>query len=74
MKRFYQSVSVQEGATGYSVYLDKRAVRSPLKHDVILPSQALAEAVATEWDAAGRDETDIDARMMPLLTTMISRL
>ena len=52
MKRFYQSVSVHQAAAGYNVFLYKRAVRSPLKHEVILPSQALAEAVANEWDAA----------------------
>ena len=72
MKRFYQSVSVQEGAAGYSVYLDKRAVQSPLKHDVVLPSQALAEAVATEWDTAGRDETDIDPSLMPIFSMAVT--
>lgn len=72
MKRFYQSVSVQEGAAGYSIYLDKRAVQTPLKHDVILPSQALAEAVATEWDAAGRDETDIDPSLMPIFSMAVT--
>ena len=72
MKRFYQSVSVQQAAAGYNVFLDKRAVRSPLKHEVILPSHALAEAVANEWDAAGHNDTDIDPSLMPIFSMAVT--
>ena len=72
MKRFYQSVSVHQAAAGYNVFLDKRALLSPLKHEVILPSQALAEAVANEWDAAGHNDTDIDPSLMPIFSMAVT--
>jgi chaperone required for assembly of F1-ATPase len=47
-KRFYKSVSV---TNRLEVALDGRIVKTPLKVPLILPSRALADAVAAEWDA-----------------------
>lgn len=47
-KRFYKSVSVTDQL---GIALDGRSVKTPLKAALILPNQALAEAVAAEWDA-----------------------
>jgi chaperone required for assembly of F1-ATPase len=60
MKRFWQTASV--GAGG-AVLLDARPVRTPGRVPLALPTQALAEAVAAEWNAVG--ET-LDPRAMPL--------
>jgi chaperone required for assembly of F1-ATPase len=62
-RRFYKKVSVA-GATGpYTVTLDERPLRTPLKRSFDLPTAALAQAVAAEWDA----QTErIDPRTMPL--------
>ena len=63
MKRFWKvSRSVQREG-GWSVELDGKPLRTPAKQALAVPSEALAEAIAREWDEAG--ET-VDPRTMPL--------
>ncbi len=50
-KRFWNEATVAETAKGYTVHLDGRPVRTPAKVPVILPTSALAGAIAEEWDA-----------------------
>ena len=47
-KRFYKSVAVTDQL---GIALDGRNVKTPLKAPLVLPTRALAEAVAAEWDA-----------------------
>lgn len=61
-KRFWKSADVVEDGEGFSVALDGRPVRTPLKKPLKLPSRAFADAVAAEWDA--QDET-VDPTSMP---------
>jgi chaperone required for assembly of F1-ATPase len=63
IKRFYELVSVGEAEGGFAVLLDGRAARTPAKAKLILPTRALAEALAGEW--AGQGET-LAAHAMPL--------
>lgn len=49
MKRFWKDVAV----TGGQVLLDGRPVRTPTRAQLVLPTAALAEAVAKEWRAVG---------------------
>ena len=60
MKRFYREVTV---ADGRSILLDGRPVRTPARAELILPTAALADAVAAEWRA---QEGEIDPRTMRL--------
>lgn len=50
-KRFWSAVSVGEVDGGYGVMLDARRVMTPGKIPLTLPSRAMAEAIAAEWDA-----------------------
>jgi chaperone required for assembly of F1-ATPase len=59
MKRFYKAVAITE-VRGIS--LDSRTLKTPAKADLILPNDALANAVAEEWRAQGQD---IDPQSMP---------
>lgn len=59
MKRFWTDVAVIDRG----VLLDGRPVRTPAKAALVLPTDALADAVATEWRAV---EGEIDPRAMPL--------
>lgn len=52
-KRFYKDASVVPGEEGFSVELDGRAIKTPAKATLSLPSEALAKAVAAEWAAQG---------------------
>ena len=60
MKRFWKEVSVDAGG---GIALDGRPVRTPGRLPLVLPNDALAEAVASEWRAV---EGEIDPRAMPL--------
>jgi chaperone required for assembly of F1-ATPase len=59
-KRFYKTVSVTERQ---GIALDGRGVKTPLKAPLILPTSALAAAVAEEWQAQGEF---INPHAMPL--------
>lgn len=62
-KRFYTSVAVEDRDGGLALLLDGKPVRTPGKAQLLLPSRALAEAVAEEWRAQkGR----IDPATMPV--------
>jgi len=61
--RFYRQAGVAEAEGGFAVTLDGRAVKTPARCSLILPTEALAEAVAAEWDA---QEKDVRPETMPL--------
>lgn len=63
MKRFYRETAVAGGDAGYTVTLDGRTVRTPAKAELLVPTRALAEAIAAEWD---EQETEIRSHLMPL--------
>jgi chaperone required for assembly of F1-ATPase len=62
-KRFYDRVEIKDEAGGTSLRLDGKPVRTPGKHALVLPTKALAEAVADEWRVQGER---IDPATMPL--------
>jgi chaperone required for assembly of F1-ATPase len=65
VKRFYKSVEVAEApeASGWRVLLDGRGIKTAAAAAQIVPTRALAEAMAQEWSAQG--ET-LDATTFPL--------
>ncbi len=62
-KRFWKEATVSEGADGFGVALDGRVVKTPGKAMLALPTRALAEVIAAEWDA---QQGQIDPRQMPM--------
>jgi chaperone required for assembly of F1-ATPase len=62
-KRFYRAVSVDGAAPAFRILLDGKPVRTPAKRELAVPTRALAEAVAAEWEAQGER---IDPAAMPL--------
>ena len=63
MRRFWKDVTVEPEDDRWAIKLDGRPVRTPARALLALPTEALAEAIATEWNAVG--ET-VDPRAMPL--------
>lgn len=51
-KRFYERAEAA-AAGGHSVTLDGRPIRTPAKADLLVPTAALATAIAAEWNAQG---------------------
>jgi len=50
-KRFWQAATVEPVPGGYTVRLDEKPVKTPRKTLLCVPTQALAEAIAAEWQA-----------------------
>lgn len=65
MKRFYKQTGVDEGEGGFRVLLDGKPMRTPAKATLVVPTQALAEAIAAEW-ASVPDKAEINAALLPL--------
>jgi chaperone required for assembly of F1-ATPase len=63
VRRFWKEVSVAPEGDGWTVRLDGRPVKTPARAPLLVPSQALAEAIGDEWRSA---EGEIDPRDMPL--------
>lgn len=53
MKRFYQNVSVAAENGGWRVLLDGRGIKTVAGKPQLLPTRALAEALAEEWADQG---------------------
>jgi chaperone required for assembly of F1-ATPase len=64
MKRFYKDVSVEKTPAGFRILLDGKPVKTPGRHDLLLSTHALADAIAGEWQV--QDE-EIKPAAMPLL-------
>lgn len=63
MKRFYKQVTIEKQDTGWQVTLDGRGIKTPGRAEQIVPTRALAEAMATEWSDQGEE---IDTARFPL--------
>ena len=63
MKRFWKSAQAIQNDGGWGVELDGRPLRTPARKPLSVPTQQLAESIATEWNSA---EDKIDPRAMPL--------
>lgn len=50
-KRFWTTATVEPEGSGWAVRLDGRAVKTPAKAPLIVPTRAMACAIAAEWDA-----------------------
>jgi chaperone required for assembly of F1-ATPase len=70
-RRFYSEVSLGEVARSWRVLLDGRAVKTPQRAELIVPSRALAEAIAEEWRTQGDELRLSDMRLTRLANTAI---
>jgi chaperone required for assembly of F1-ATPase len=65
MKRFYKDTAVDAGDGGFRVLLDGKPMRTPAKAVLVVPTAALAEAIAAEWDGVP-EKTEINTALLPL--------
>ncbi|NHB75545.1 ATP12 family chaperone protein [Rhodobacter calidifons] len=61
-RRFWSTAQAVPAEGGFTVHLDSRPLRTPRKAPLVLPTAALADAVAAEWQAQGER---IDPVTMP---------
>lgn len=62
-KRFWTKTEAAEVAGGFTVHLDGRPIKTPGKSPLVLPTRAMAQAMAAEWEA---QEGQIDPLSMPV--------
>ncbi len=60
MKRFYKTVEIIEAADTWQITLDDRAIKTQGGRPQLVPSKALADAMAKEWSDQG-EELDTSA-------------
>lgn len=70
-RRFWTTANAVPVEGGFSVHLDGRPVRTPLKAPLVVPTLALAKAVAAEWQA---QEGTVNPETMPFTRTANSAI
>lgn len=63
MKRFYTSATTTPVDNGHAILLDGRGIKTPKRAPLVVPTLALADALAAEWQAQGEE---ILPQTMPL--------
>src|SRR5580704_3418514 len=71
MKRFYKDVSVETIPAGFRVLLDGKPVKTPGRQDLLLPTRALADAIAGEWRDQGEGIKPAAMPMLRLANTVL---
>lgn len=70
-RRFWKEAKGEQVADGWQVMLDTRPIRTPAGAALVVPTQPLAGAIASEWDA---QEDIVDPRTMPMTRTANSAI
>ncbi|MHC2479566.1 chaperone required for assembly of F1-ATPase [Rhizobium leguminosarum] len=70
-KRFYTGVSVAEHEGGFAITLDGKMVRTPARQVLAVPTEALAQLVAAEWQAQGEEINPVSMPVTRLVNTAL---
>jgi chaperone required for assembly of F1-ATPase len=73
-RRFYKTATSTPVEGGWGIQLDGKPLRSPAKRPLVLPTGALAEAIAGEWQAQGEKIEPSSMPLMQFAATAIDRL
>jgi chaperone required for assembly of F1-ATPase len=63
MKRRYTEAGIVAAGDLFAIALDGKTIRTPAKRDLVVPTPALAAAIAAEWQAQG---DEVKPHTMPL--------
>lgn len=74
MKRFYREAAAVPSEAGFTVLLDGKPLLTPAKKALSVPSRALAEAIAAEWQAQGAVVSPLALPLTRLASTAIDRV
>jgi chaperone required for assembly of F1-ATPase len=64
VKRFYKEAAAVPAEAGHGVALDGKPIRTPAREPLVVPSRALADAIAAEWQA---QEGEVRPETMPMM-------
>jgi chaperone required for assembly of F1-ATPase len=74
MKRFYKEARAVDAGAGLAVQLDGKPVQTPGKRELRVPTRALAEAIAAEWQGQGETVSPLTLPLTRLVSTAIDRV
>lgn len=74
IKRFYTNASATPVADGAALHLDGKPVKTPGGRPLVVPSLALAEAMAAEWEAQGEMVIPAAMPLTQLASTALDRV
>jgi len=74
VKRFYEEAASGADQGGFTVLLDGKPIKTPAGQKLIVPSAALAAALAEEWAAQGQTIVPASMPLMQLVSTAIDRI
>ncbi len=74
MKRFWKEVTVVEGADGFAILLDGKPVKTPARNNCQVPTRAMAEEIAVEWDAQEEVVSPLQMPMTRVAATCLDRV
>jgi len=74
MKRFYREAVAVAAEQGFTVHLDGKPMLTPGKNALAVPSRALAEAIAAEWQGQGATILPLALPLTRLVSTAIDRV
>ena len=74
MKRFYKATSVAAVEGGWQAQIDGRAIKTPAKAALVVPTQGLAQVIAGEWAAQGEKVIPESMPMTQYVCSAIDRV
>ena len=74
MKKFYQNATTGELDGQAVILLDGRPVKTPARHNLSPPTDALAAAIAEEWNQQGEEIMPESMPLTQLASTAIDRI
>lgn len=72
-KRFYKQAEAGTAPGGYTVRLDGKNIKTPLQHALIVPTAAMAAAMAAEWEAQAGEVNPATMPLNQLVNTMLDK-
>ena len=74
MKRFWKEVATSKVKDAFGITLDGKPIKTPTKADLLVPSLALAEAIAKEWNEQGENVVPESMPMFQFSLTALDRV
>jgi chaperone required for assembly of F1-ATPase len=74
MKRFYRKAEPVQRASGHGITLDGKPIKTPGKRDLVVPKEALAAAIAEEWNTQQGEVRSATMPLTRLATTTVDRV
>ncbi len=74
IKKFYKKVEYREKDGNFSILLDGRELKTPLKNPLMIPNKTLAEYVVKEWQEQKEFIEPTSMHIMQYLSTSIDKI